>query len=103
MKEAVFDRFFDRSMRRELNIPGAGGLLSIPSTNLEPRMDASAKVRTALPPGICLPHLAHSHYRDLQLADLSADLQEVVTQVLETNQRAIFSFSECHMRIFLRS
>jgi hypothetical protein len=42
-------------MGRALNIMTVGGLLSIPSTNLEPRMDASAKVRTALSSGSVVP------------------------------------------------
>ena len=42
-------------MGRELNITGVGGLLSVPSTKLEPRMDASAKVRIALPSGFVFP------------------------------------------------
>ena len=40
---------------------GAGGLLFILSSNLEPRMDASAKVRIALPSGfVLLPLLTHT-------------------------------------------
>ena len=75
----AFNRFLDRNMGRALNTTTVGGLLSIPSTNLEPRMDASAKVWTA-PFGIRRPHPAHSHYSDLQLGDSSTDLKEVVTR-----------------------
>jgi hypothetical protein len=42
-------------MGRELNITVVAGLLSVPSTELEPRMDASAKVRIALPSGFVFP------------------------------------------------
>jgi hypothetical protein len=39
---------------RASNTAGVGGLLFIPSIKLEPRMDASAKVRIALPSGFVL-------------------------------------------------
>ena len=52
--EGVNSRFLDSSMGREQHNRGVGGLLSIPSTKLEPRMDASAKVQAALPTGFVL-------------------------------------------------
>jgi hypothetical protein len=52
--EHAFNRLLDRNRERASNTAGVGGLLFIPSINLEPRMNASAKVRIALPSGFAL-------------------------------------------------
>jgi hypothetical protein len=92
MKEAAFDRFLDRSMGRELNITGVGGLLFIPSINLEPRMDASAKGADRPHFGIRPPHTSHSFHRGLQPVDSLANLQAVRTEAPIRNVRSRCSF-----------
>jgi len=58
--ERTFNRLLDKNMGRASNVTGVGGLLFIPSTNLEPRMDASAKGADRPHFGIRPPHTSHS-------------------------------------------